>query len=455
MKYLRNTLFSIGAILIPLIGYAQENEILKLSLAEAQEYALLNNRAVISSKVDIKIADKRILENLAAGLPQISVNANYLHQFVVPQLSFGSFLDVTALPDGPITKDDILNAYKESEPVPLGTRNNTTIDVTLSQLIFNGQYVVGLQATKVLRQVSEKAVVKTEDQTKELVTGTYYLILVLQENIKLLNESMKTVEQTYQELSKMYGQGMTEETDVDQIRINRSNLQTLITSLESQKETTYKLFKFQLGVDFAKPVTLTDSLRGVINTTVLNYPSSAFQVQNSIDYQMFETQEKVSELMLRLEKSKYLPTVAAFYRHQEQTNQPDFNFAVKDVVGATLTFPILASGMRIARVSQAKFNLEKMRLDKQNTEQGLIMEYETARNSYQTAYSTFNVNKESMMLSKKVYEKAIIKFREGVASSLELTQLQNQYLTAESNYYYSLLSLLNSKAKLDRILRVN
>jgi outer membrane protein TolC len=455
MKYLRNTLIVIAVFWIPVMGYAQENEILKLSVAEAQEYALLNNHAILSSRVDIKIADKRVLENLAAGLPQITVNANYLHQFVVPQLSFGSFLDVNALPDGIITKNDILNAYRESEPVPLGVRNNTTIDMTLSQLIFSGQYIVALQATKVLRQVSEKAVVKTEDLTKESVTGTYYLILVLQENIKLLTESMKTIEQTYQELSKMFGQGMTEDTDVDQISINKSNLQTLITSLESQKETTYKLLKFQLGVDFANPVVLTDSLGGVISSAGLNYLATTFQIQNSIDFQMFETQEKVSEQMLRLEKSKYLPTVAAFYRHQEQTNQPDFNFAVKDVVGATLTLPILASGMRMARVSQAKFNLEKMRLDKLNTEQGLIMEYETARNSYQTAFSTFNANKESMMLSKKVYEKTIIKFREGVSSSLELTQLQNQYLTAESNYYYSLLSLLNSKAKLDRILRVN
>jgi outer membrane protein len=125
---------------------------------------------------------------------------------------------------------------------------------------------------------------------------------------------------------------------------------------------------------------------------------------------------------------------------------------VKDVVGATFSLPIFTSGMRNARLSQAKFDLEKSQLSKENAEQGLIMEFETARSNYQTAFSNFNTNKESMELSKKVYNKTIIKYHEGVSSSFELTQNQNQFLTVESNYYNSILSLLNAKAKLDRIL---
>jgi outer membrane protein len=111
--------------------------------------------------------------------------------------------------------------------------------------------------------------------------------------------------------------------------------------------------------------------------------------------------------------------------------------------------------MRNSRVSQAKFDLEKSKLAKENAEQGLTMEFETARSSYQTAFSNFNTNKESMDLSKKVYDKTVIKYKEGVSSSFELTQNQNQFLTAESNYYNSILALLNAKAKLDRILSSN
>jgi outer membrane protein TolC len=165
-----------------------------------------------------------------------------------------------------------------------------------------------------------------------------------------------------------------------------------------------------------------------------------------------DQQVEVSGILLKREKTKYLPTLSGFYRRHEQTNQPSFNFAVKDLLGVNLSLPIYASGQRSSRVSQAKFNLEKSILNKENAGQGLIMEYETALSSYQTAFSNFTTNKESILLSKKVFDKTVIKYQEGVSTSFELSQIQNQFLTAETSYYGSILTLLNAKAKLDRIL---
>jgi len=435
-------------------GFGQDKkETLKLSLPDAQAFALQNNRTVRSSKIDIQHAEKQVWENIAAGLPQFTVAANYLHQFVVPQLSFGPVLDINSLPDGNITKSDLANAYKNSPPFPLGVHDNTTIDFTVSQLIFSGEYLVGLQATKVVKEMTEKSLEKTENETKESVAGTYHLILVLGENEKVLEKSLKSVEQTYNELVKMNEQGLNEETDVDQVKISKSNIQTLITSIESQKQISIKLLKYQLGLGFDQNIDLTDSLPGIIEQGNMQYlASSVFDVNNSVDYQLSNYNEKISALLLKREKSKYLPTIAAFYRHEEQTNMPAFNFAVKDVVGASLNVPIFTSGMRNAKVSEAKFDLAKAALARENAGQGLIMEFETAKSTYQTAYSNFITNRESMDLSRKVYDKTVIKYKEGVSSSFELTQNQNQFLTAESNYYNSVLSLLNAKAKLDRIL---
>ncbi|MHC1704521.1 MAG: TolC family protein [Tenuifilaceae bacterium] len=439
-------------------GFSQDSkETLKLSISDAQAYALQNSRTIKSAKIDIEIANKKVWETTAIGLPQLNFATNYQHQFKVPEVSFGSYLDPGALPAGtPITQQDIINAYKTSPPISLGVKNNTTFDFTLSQLIFSGEYIVGLQAFRVLKQVSEKALVKTEAQTKESVATTYYLVLVIGENVRVLKETLKLVDQTYSDMVKMNQQGFTEETDVDQLKINSSNIQTLITSLESQKEISIKLLKYQLGVDFTQPLILTDSLPIIIQEGNIQYLASPeFNINNSVDYQMVSNLEKVSELMLKREQSKFLPTVTSFYRHQEQAKQAAFNFAVKDVMGVTLGMPIFTSGQRLSKISQAKLDLEKSRLNKENAEQGLIMEFESAKSSYQTAYSNYVTNQENLNLSKKVYDKTIIKYREGVASSFELTQNQNQYLTAESNYYNSILNLLNSKAKLDRILSIS
>ena len=437
-------------------GFSQNNkEVLKLSISEAQTYALQNNRSVQSAKIDVNSAQKKVWETIAIGLPQLNLATNYQHQFVVPELVLPS-LDPRSLPStGYITRNDILTAYSYPS-MALGVRNNTTFDFTLSQLIFSGEYIVGLQATRVFKEISEKTLVKTEAQTKESVAGSYSLVLVLGENIRVLNESLKLIDQTYNDLSKMNQQGFNEETDVDQIKISMSNVKTLLASLESQKEISVKLLKFQLGIDFDQQLILTDSLPAIIDQGNIQYLASpAFSLENSVDYQMITNLEKASALSLKREQSKFLPSVSAFYRRHEQTNEPAFNFAVKDLVGVTISLPIFTSGTRNSRVNQARFDLEKSRLNKDNAAQGLTMEFETALSSYQTTYSNFTTNKESMILSKKVYDKTIIKYHEGVATSFELTQNQNQFLTAESNYYNSVLSLLNAKAKLDRILSSN
>ena len=435
-------------------GFGQDKkEIFKLSISDAQAFALKNNRAIKSAKIDVSSMDKQIWASIATGLPQFNFDANYQHQFVIPELNLGPYLDVNSLPDGVVNKSDLLNAYKNSPSYALGVRNNTVFNFTISQLIFSGEYIVGLQASKVVKQVTEKALVKIENQTEETVATTYYLVLVLDENARVLRESLKSTDQTYSDLVKMNQEGFNEETDVDHMKIGRSNILTLITSIDAQKELSMKLLKYQLGIGFDQPVLLTDSLPGIIEQGNIKYLSSPeFDVKNSIDYKMISDQEKVSSLLLKRQQAKQIPTISGFYRHQEQSNMPAFNFAVKDIIGVTLSLPIITSGLRNANIGMAKYDLMKTRLNKENIEQGLILEFETARSSYQTAFSNFTTNKESMLLSKKVYDKTVIKYKEGVSTSFELTQNQAQYLTAESNYYNSVLSLLNDQAKLDRIL---
>jgi outer membrane protein len=209
-------------------------------------------------------------------------------------------------------------------------------------------------------------------------------------------------------------------------------------------------------MDFSRTVILNDSIQEFISEGNMQYLiSPEFNLERSVDYQIVKDQVDLSALNLKRQQSAWLPSVSGFYRRHEQTNQPSFNFAVKDLVGVSLNFPIFTSGERSSRISQARFNLEKSQVNRDNAGQGLILEFDTALKAYQTAYSNFITNKEGIILSKKVYDKTLIKYHEGVSTSFELSQNQAQYLTSESNYYTSILTLLNAKAKLDRILESN
>ncbi len=468
MTTINKYLLTLGGLLLAFNISAQEKQdTLRLSVLDAQNYAVEYNRSLKAAQLDIEIAKKVVLETTSIGLPQFALTANYQHIFIVPELSFpvSGITQTPLLPTTPI--DGLsqsspsylngLNQYMLSSPgIPLGTKNNTIFNFTVSQLIFSGEYIVGLQAARIFKEVSEKAYVKSELTTKESVAGSYYLVLVLTENLRVLKQSIDLMEKTYSDIEQMSLQGFVEDTDVDQMKINKSNLQNLIQSLQGQVDVSQKLLKFQLGIDFDQPLALTENLKELVEQGNFQYLLSAdFNVNSSIDLGIMENQVELQLATLRREKSTFLPSVAGFYQHQEMTNEPAFNFQPKDVLGISVKLPIFTSGQRLSKVSQARMNLEKAKLNKDMVEQTILMEYETARNDYQTAYLNYTNNKESLVLSEKIYNKNIIKYKEGVSSSLELTQSQGQYLTAESNYYNSIISLLQAKAKMDRILAIN
>lgn len=466
MMFIRKYLVcQVVIVLLASSAMAQEkaDSVLKFSLTEAQAYALQNNRSIQSARIDMEIAKKKVWETTAIGLPQFSITADYQHLFKVPEFAFPTtgftqseltFSGATPAGFEQFSSVGGLNQYIYNGPsIPISPKDNTTFNFTVSQLIFSGEYLVGLQAARVYKEMSEKSYIKSENVTRENVSSGYNLVLVLQENIILLRESLTVSDQAYIEVKKMYEQGFAEETSVDQLKINKLNIESLIHSLEGQYKVAQKLLKIQLGVDFEQEIALTDSLNGIIeqgNTQYLG--SSQFDVNQSVDFQLMKTQEDLAALSYKREMSKFLPSVAGFYRHQELQKEPALNFQPKDVIGISVSVPIFTSGQRLSVVSQAKLQLKQATLGKKSAEQGLIMEYSQAFNEYETAFNSYVNNKESLKLSDKIYKMNIIKFKEGVATSLDLTQSQGQFLTTESSYYTSILTLLNAKAKLERIL---
>ncbi len=164
-----------------------------------------------------------------------------------------------------------------------------------------------------------------------------------------------------------------------------------------------------------------------------------------------KTNERLQQLTLNQQQSKVLPTIAAVYRYQKLQNEPTFNFTPKNVLAVQVDVPIFASGARYARIQEAKINLEKTRVQLEQVEQGLMLEVEQANADYVNAYNNYRVLEENMNLSKKIYDRILIKYTTGVASSFDLNTAQTQYLTTMTNYYNSIITLLNAKQKLEKL----
>ena len=451
-----------------LLSFAQETE--KLSLEKSIKMALQNNTNIINSKIDLKIAQKKIWETTAMGLPHVDVKSSYQHLFSVPVLSFpGTQLSKTRVPMDPATGlgttselqlstgENIYMNNVAGTPIALGIKDNITADLTVSQLIFSGSYIVGLQATKVYYNFSKQTDEKTKLDVVEIVVNTYHMLQLAEESRKILALNLENINKTLLEITEMNKQGFLEKTDVDQLEVTANNVRNMMNQIDSNLDLGYRLLKIQLGLQESAKLELADEMESgdaLVKSSML-LTAEQFNINRNVDYQLIQSAEKIAKLDLNLSKMAFLPTISGFYNHNEQLNSTSFNFSPRDLVGINLTLPIFSSGERLAVVSQKRMSLEKA----QNTSKYVSSSLQMQASQYQTdvklKLERYLNQKKSKELSDDIYQRTMEKYKQGISSSMDLMTSQNQYLTNLTNYYQSIYDLQGARSKLEKMYNIN
>lgn len=449
---LRKKLIAILGASIILIGamssykiHAQQNKNLEFSLKTAQEYAIQYNYDARNYKMGITASRQKLREALAGGLPQISSSFTYNDN-----LSLATSL----IPNFFAGKPDELIEVK------FGRQHNASANVRIDQLVFSASYIVGLQASKIYLMLAEQNLEKTQLDIKEIVTSTYYIILVSEESKRILEANRDNLEQTLYETKEMYKEGFVEATDVDQIQISVTRIKNTIKSITRQIEIGHKLLKFQMGLDLKQEIVLTDELEHILNqVNIADLVDKDFDFKRNISYQLLNTQERLAELSLKNEKVQYWPTVSAYWYHTRNAMRDSFNFFdfsekwyPVTVAGFKVDFQIFRSGEQRSKVNQAEIALKQARNTKRQVSQSLLLEVSQAKTSLTTSYENYLNIKENMALSNRVYDVTLMKYKEGISSSMDLIQAHNQYLTAQSDYINAISELLNAKNTLDKLI---
>lgn len=423
-----------------------QKESYSFTLQEAIDHAVQNNYSVINANRDIEIAKQRKWETTTIGLPQISANGGYQYNFelqksVVPAEFFGG-------------------QEGEFAEVAFGTKQNMNGVLTVNQLIFDGSYLVGLQSAKTYLKISENAKVKTTQEIKEIVVNSYGNVLLAEESIVILNRNKTVLEKTLGDTKEIFKNGLIEEENVEQLQITLASVNSSLENVKRQQKIALNMLKLVLGMDLESDLLLKDKLTDLAQNNVdLQLLSKEFNVTNNIDYQIGQNTEVAQGLLLKLERSQYLPSLSANYNlgynafSDEFTffsqNQKWFNFSY---VGLNLNIPIFSSGARNSRMQQAKLELEKSRTDLTQMEQRLKLNFQKAKSDYEYSLEQLTTSKESLRLAERIEGKNQTKFTEGISTSFDLTEAQRQLYTAQQNYLQTMLDVINRRATLEKIL---
>ncbi|QOD59509.1 TolC family protein [Polaribacter haliotis] len=422
---------------------AQEKQ-MSLSLEEAINFALENSYNTKTSQNDILSAQKKVWETTTIGLPQIDAKIDY-QNFIKQPVTLADF-------DGDGTNEEFV----------FGTKQNMNATVTLRQLLFDGSYLVGLQASKTYLKISEQANIKTEMVTKEAVINAYGNVLVSENTISILERNIKILQKNYDDAKKIYENGLNEEEDVEQLEITLGSLKNQLGNVVRMKYIAYQMLNLSIGSSIDTKLTLTDSLDSLTMQNIdLGIIATEFNVDNHIDFKIAENDRESKRLLVKLEQSKALPSLSAFVNYGAQANSDSFTFLKSDqrwfdssLLGVSLNIPIFSSLGRSAKTAQAKIDLETADLRLQETKQRLSLQAQKVKNDYQFSIENYQTSKRNLALSERIEKKQRIKFFEGISTSFDLLQAQNQLYTQQQNYIQSMLDVIAKKAALENALNL-
>ncbi|NPD47842.1 TolC family protein [Lentimicrobium sp. S6] len=448
---------------IPGLLSAQEKQKV-FSLQEALEYAKIHNYDYINAQTDIEIAEKKVWESTALGLPQVEgslSNENYLD---IPVTLLPDFISpaVYGVNQSGFGLEPIQTLPTDQQffPVQFGTKHNATAGVSVNQLLFSGEYIVALRASKTYLGQTERQKVQTEILLIEQVSKSYFLILSLEENLQILDSSLVLNRALLEETRATFEAGFLEDTDVDQLEVIVNNLEGSIRNIQNEITTARAFLKFYMGIQPEEDIALTDDLIGVLDQLNIDYLlGSPFQVQENIDFILFQTQKDLADLQVDLEKSAYLPTINAFFSAQTNAMRDSYSFFdgslpwyPTTVWGFKMTVPIWSSGNRHAKVQQMKLNMKKMDVSEKQLTSSLQLQVQTARNNFSNMYYNYLNRQKNLEVTVKIYQKTNTKYREGMASSFDLNQAQNNFIQANSDYTMAIMDLLQNKIELEKFL---
>jgi outer membrane protein len=465
MKKLVSVIFTFFLICV---ANAQEKA-QELSLKEAISFALENSYQAKIAKNDIEAAKEKVWETTTIGLPQINAKAdyqNFLRQPVslLPAVAFDNTTSVVETVEDffDLTPNSTPTAPDGYIPVVFGTKQNINASVTLTQLLFDGSYLVGLQASKTFLKISKQAQEKTAMVTREAVINAYGNVLVTQKSISILKENIKILQKSFRDAQITYENGFNEEEDVEQLEITLGNVKNQLNNVIRMKGIAYQMLNLSLGNAIDSALILTDSLDGLVEKNIdLDLIGTAFKFANHIDFKISENDRETKRLMMKLEQSKYLPTLSAFVNYGSQSFSDSFSFFNSDqqwfassLLGVSLNVPIFSSFGRRAKTAQAKIALETADLRVEEAKKRLSLQAQKAKNEYQLSIQNYQTSKKNIGLAERIEKKQRIKFFEGISSSFDLLQAQNQLYTQQQNYIQSMLDVIATKATLENALNV-
>lgn len=412
------------------------------SLQQAVEFALQNQNNIKNAMLDEAIAQQKVKEITGIGLPQISSSFD-VKKFV-------------ELPTSLIPAEFFGGPPGSFAAVQFGTQYQATAGLEASQILFSGEYFLGLKASKVYRDLASKSTERTRIETSTTVSKAYYTVLINQERITLMDANMARIKKTMDDTKVLLDNGLVEKIDYDRLTVAYNNLVLEHEKIERLLNVGVYLLKFQMGMDVNASLTLTDKLADVKFDSNVAATAEKFDYTKRVEYNLFETQYLLAELDVKRNKFSYLPNAVAYASYSGNAQRNEFNIFNSDrwfptaLVGAKVSLPLFTGLQRNYKLQQAKLSLDKATNNLDFIKKSIDMELSSSFITLKNAAVSLDNQKKNMDLAEEVFRVAKLKYDQGVGSNIEVITAETALKESQTNYYSALFDAIVAKIDYDK-----
>ena len=405
--------------------------VLRLSLKEAQQYALEQNRSLKNASLAVQEAYAQRWQTIAAMLPQVDGSYSYSNY-----LGYSATLSMMGT------------------DVKINMPNVGALGVTAAVGI-NGQGVVGALLNNVAISMKKIALEKSENELSGNVMGSYVSVLALQSIAGLLDSSLVNIQDLERITQYAVDAGAAEQTAADQIRVRVNALKNSINVQRYNIELAMSSLKVLLDVPVETELILTEDLDAVLSPErVISLLAENFVMDNNLNYQLLQKQVELARKNVHMAGWAYGPTIALAYNYinQQYYGEGGMRMTPPNTIQVSVKLPLWSSGKRAAGIVEKKIALEEAKNTLAETTANLEIQYHQLCFNLTNAYDTYMTEKDNIEVSRRVFASATNKYKYGATSNLELTNASNDLINAQSTYVQAMLNLVNAQVELEKFL---
>ena len=446
--------------LLPSPAHAQST-VMRLSLEEAQQYAVEHNYALQNAALNVKKAEATRWQTLSTMLPQVKAGFDYQNMCGY-EMNFGGRSSVgSMLPDSitiggqtfAISFPSSGNTEETSTSIPMNPSGTFSITASIA---LTGAQIIGTMLNDIAINMANISHSQSEFTTRTNVKTTYTSILIMEQTVKLLDTSLMNMQQLLATTEASVLAGASEQITADKLNVQVASMQNSLNSTKRTLKMLYNSLVLLLGADVDAKIVLTTPLEKVLD---IDYAAMLtmgdFHIEDNFDYQLLQQNELLSRKQVTMAWMDFTPTVSAYYQYSDKTyfgKDAGFNMTPPNMIGASVSLPLFQSGTRMAKIKGAKIDLQETLNSKRQAEDGLKVQYNQLRYDLVSAIEGYQIQRQNLDVTRRVFRNVTEKYTYGHASNLEVTNASTDIITAQSNYIQAVLTVVQAQVALENLM---